>query len=320
MSGLWSRYAPSPTGPLHLGNLQTALAAFLQARLDGAGFILRIEDLDLNRCRPEFTESIIADLQRLDIDWDVGPGRSAPVDHLQSARQTYYRATLDHLNEARRLYPCTCTRRELAGLASAPHGPLGRVYPGICRQRTMPEVAEWTDGGTVDQAVRFRVEGEKAVFEDEVCGPVHCDVANEVGDFVVFRRDGVFAYHLAVVVDDIAAGVTDVLRGDDLLWSVFPQLELYGALDAAPPRYWHVPLRLDEDGERMSKRFGGITLSMMLEAGHSVEDVIGMLAFDLGLIDRAEAVSVNDLRSNLDADAFARLIRAKRASVGAILG
>lgn len=306
-----SRFAPSPTGPLHLGNLQTGLAAWLQARLANALFILRIEDLDRPRCRPAYADGIAEDLRWLGIDWDVGPGRSPAVDYRQGARNDIYHAALTRLAERGDLFPCACSRRDLAELASAPHGPLGPVYPGTCRDRRI-QAADFKAPGR--DAFRFRCRPGIRAVEDRLQGDVHCDMAHEVGDFVVFRRDGVIAYHLAVVADDIEMGVTDVLRGEDLLWSVFPQLELYDAFDAESPAYWHVPLRRDAAGRRMAKRLGGVTLQSLRSRGESPETVTGALAFGLGLIDREEPTSAQDLLGHLDETTFQVRIRSRIAS------
>ncbi len=298
------RYAPSPTGPLHLGNLQTALAAWLQARLHGMEFILRMEDLDGGRCRPNWAEGIVSDLRRLGIDWDVGPGVSEPAEYLQSLRLDHYRAALDHLSSLDRLFPCRCTRRDLRELASAPHGPLGAVYPGTCRRRPLPSQRPWREAGATPDSVRLRMDSGFGRFEDLVCGSVECDFGGEVGDTVVYRRDGVFAYHLAVVVDDIAGGVSDVVRGADLVWSTFPQLSLYRALGAVPPRYRHVPLRVDERGRRMSKRTGSPGLEQVLARGTPIDAVVGDLAAGLGLVEPGQRMSAADLLRELDPARF----------------
>lgn len=308
----WSRFAPSPTGPLHLGNLQTALAAWLQARLSGAGFILRIEDLDIHRCRSEHTESIVRDLSWLGLDWNVGPGVTPDSTWLQSRRIHLYRDALIELANGDNLYPCDCSRRELRDMASAPHGPLGVVYPGTCRERGMPPGFDRDHPDAGAMAVRFRCGGGVLEVDDQVVGCVKCDVGREVGDIVVFRRDNTVAYHLAVVVDDIAMGITDVLRGEDLLWSVFPQIRLYRALAKSPPRYWHVPLRVDDDGRRLSKRAKGETLEELAAAGYRREQVIGLLATGLGLIDDPEPVSLGELLTFLDADSFRCSLRRAR--------
>ncbi len=307
MSERRARFAPSPTGPLHLGNLQTGLAAWLQARLAHAVFILRVEDLDRPRCRPSYADGMVEDLRWLGLDWDVGPGRGAAVTYRQGARSGLYHAALERLAARGDLFPCACSRRDLAELASAPHGPLGPVYPGTCRGRDMP-VANFTAPGR--DAFRFRCRPGIRAVTDRLHGDVQCDMAHEVGDFVVFRRDGVIAYHLAVVADDIDMGITDVLRGEDLLWSVFPQLELYDAFDAEPPAYWHVPLKRDAAGRRMAKRRGGVTLQSRKARGDSPEAVVGTLAFGLGLIDRDDPLSAAELLASLDETTFASRIRA----------
>ncbi len=303
------RYAPSPTGPLHLGNLQTALAAWLQARLRGSLFVLRIEDLDQGRCRARWTEHIVNDLRRIGIDWDIGPGKSADTEYLQSRRTERYREALDTLARQGRVFPCRCSRKDLRDLASAPHGPLGPVYPGTCRGRSLSPLPPWKDGSAGADSVRLLIDEQGSRFVDEVRGAISCDPAAEVGDVVVYRRDGVFAYHLAVVVDDIAAGVTDVVRGADLVWSTFPQLSLYRALGAPPPCYWHAPLLLDERGRRMSKRAASVGLDQALAGNRSLESVVGGLAAGLGLVAPGSVLSAGELLQQLDEKVFRDALR-----------
>ncbi|GJL82106.1 MAG: glutamyl-Q tRNA(Asp) synthetase [marine bacterium B5-7] len=311
MSDRWGRYAPSPSGPQHLGNLQTALGAWLQTRVCGGGFILRIEDLDLDRSHPQHSSKIIEDLRWLGLNWDVGPGAGDVSDYLQSHRSAHYHAALEHLRNADLLYPCTCSRRDIRTIASAPHGPLGTVYPGICSGNALPPQFRWQSEVDHPAAVRFRSGTGRQSFVDVVQGQFTCDIAREVGDFVVFRRDGLVAYHLAVVVDDIAMNVTDVVRGGDLIASVFPQSCLYQALGMRPPRYWHLPLRMDESGERLSKRDGAQSLATLIDSGMSPEQVIGILASGLGLIDRELPISLAELVCDLDES---RLIEAFRST------
>lgn len=305
------RFAPSPTGPLHLGNLQTALAAWLQVRLEGGEFVLRIEDLDRDRCQSRYVDSIVDDLRWLGLHWELGPGRGPRSDWLQGERDHHYRQALSTLAAAGHLFPCTCSRRELNDVASAPHGPLGTVYPGTCRGRVLAPGEDFA-ARPRDHALRLRVDGGWMTLKDMVRGPMRLGMADEVGDFVVLRRDGAFAYHLAVVVDDIAMGITDVLRGEDLAWSSFPQRLLYDRLGGSPPRYWHVPLRRDETGQRMAKRRGGETLARLRAAGQGPESVLGRLAFDLGLVDAPGPVSLGELLSGLDPASFAGRLRQGR--------
>ncbi|HEX2093301.1 MAG TPA: tRNA glutamyl-Q(34) synthetase GluQRS, partial [Longimicrobiaceae bacterium] len=250
------RFAPSPTGRLHLGNARTALLAWLHARSAGGRFVLRVEDLDRGRVRPGYAEAQLADLRWLGVDWDEGPDVGGPfAPYLQSEREALYRETLGRLEERGLLYRCRCSRREIAAAASAPHGPAdeGPRYPGTCRARPAGE----RDGPA---ALRFPVSPGEVGFRDLLQGPVAFDPEAETGDFVVRRRDGVAAYQLAVVVDDAAMGITHVVRGADLLPSTARQLLLYRALELLPPEFLHVPLLLGPDGERLAKRHGAVSL------------------------------------------------------------
>ena len=268
------RFAPSPTGRLHLGNARSALLGWLQARAAGGEFLLRVEDLDRARCRPEHVEALYRDLAWLGLHWD------GPV-LLQSARSEAYEAALAELRAAGRVYPCSCTRQEVARAASAPHGPLdeGPLYPGTCR----PPSGSARPGAPT--ALRFQPRPGFTSFVDGLHGPSGHDVCDAVGDFVVRRNDGVASYQLAVVVDDAQQGITHVLRGDDLLTSTPRQLQLYEALGLQPPAFTHVPLLLGEDGRRMAKRDGASTLSGLREAGVQAERVVGWLAHWSGLTD-----------------------------------
>jgi len=274
------RFAPSPTGRMHLGNARSALLGWLQARAAGGAFLVRVEDLDRARCRPEHVQALWDDLRWLGLDWDEPP-------LFQSAREEAgaYREALEQLTRAGHLYPCFCTRAEVARAASAPHGPHddGPRYPGTCAQLSHAQAAE--RARTRTPALRFRVpEGTVVRFEDGVHGPVVQDVAAAVGDFVVRRNDGVASYQLAVVVDDAASRITHVLRGDDLLHSTPRQLLLYAALGhALPPAFAHVPLVLGEDGKRLAKREGAFAIAELRERGLPPERVVGLLAAWSGL-------------------------------------
>lgn len=274
------RFAPSPTGRIHLGNARSALLGWLQARAAGGQFLLRIEDLDRARCRPRFLEDLYEDLQWLGLDWDETP-------LVQSQRDDVYREALEKLERTGRVYPCFCTRAEIARAASAPHGlsEEGPRYPGTCAALPPEAVAE--RARTRVPALRFRAAPEEWCFEDGLHGRTCQDVATLVGDFVVRRNDGVASYQLAVVVDDAASHITDVLRGDDLLTSTPRQLQIYEALGLTPPRFWHVPLVLGEDGKRLAKREGAFAVAELRERGLAVERVLGLLAAWSGLGDGA---------------------------------
>jgi glutamyl-tRNA synthetase len=240
---LIGRFAPSPTGVLHLGNLRTALLAWLFARSAGSAFLVRVEDLDAGRVRPGFAEQQLGDMAALGLDWDGEVVR-------QSARTALYSAALERLD----VYECFCTRAEIREAASAAHGPVG-VYPGTCRALTDCDRAALRAAGRVP-ALRVRVGDVSVGFVDRVLGPFE----GVVDDFVVRRNDGAFAYNLAVVVDDADQGVEEVVRGADLVDSTPRQVWLARALGFAEFAYAHVPLVLGPDGRRLAKRHGDVTL------------------------------------------------------------
>lgn len=275
-SSFRGRFAPSPTGKLHLGNARSALLGWLQARAAQGAFLLRIEDLDRGRSRQEHVDRIFHDLEWLGLTWDETP-------IFQSARDARYREALLQLHRDGRIYGCRCTRAEIARAASAPHlGEEGPRYPGTCRELDLD--LEGRVGGR-PCALRFIPPPGIVTFEDRVMGPQAQDVEQVVGDFVVRRNDGVASYQLAVVVDDADSGITDVLRGEDLLGSTARQLQLYEALNLPAPRFAHVPLVNGEDGRRLAKREGAFALSDLREAGVPAERVIGLLAGWSGLGD-----------------------------------
>ncbi|HEU0297879.1 MAG TPA: tRNA glutamyl-Q(34) synthetase GluQRS, partial [Longimicrobium sp.] len=253
------RFAPSPTGALHLGNARTALLAWLHARAAGGAFVMRVEDLDAGRVRPGIMERQLDELRWLGVDWDEGPDAGGPfAPYVQSARQPMYDDALRRLAERGLLFACTCSRRDIAQAASAPHaGEEGPRYPGTCRARLAdPTVPSLLAHGRGELALRMRVEPGAVCFGDGVMGDCCFDPAAEGGDFVVRRRDGAAAYQLAVVVDDAAMRITHVVRGADLLSSTARQLLLYRALGLSIPEFLHVPLMLGPDGERLAKRHG----------------------------------------------------------------
>lgn len=268
-----TRYAPSPTGDMHLGHARTALVTWLRARLAGGAIVMRVEDVDAPRVREGSEVSILADHEWLGLDWDEGPAH-------QSARLGRYDEVLAEL--AGRTFLCTCTRKEVHE-ASAPHGDPG-VYPGTCREGpTHPER---------DAAIRFRMDASPAPFRDALHGVVD---GGHADDFVLRRRDGLHAYQLAVVVDDHDMGITEVVRGDDLLSSTPRQIALYEALGWEPPAWLHVPLVVGEDGARLAKRHGAIAIGAYREAGWSPERLLGMLAASLGLLDTPRAAELDEL-------------------------
>lgn len=256
------RFAPSPTGPLHLGSLVAAVGSRLFARRVGGQWLVRMEDLDVGRVVPGSAEGILDTLRRYGLDWD------GEVVY-QSQRIASYERALQSLRDRGLVYDCACSRAELRSAASAP---VGRepVYPGTCRNGI--------PAGRVARAVRFRVPEGVIGFDDLLEGRIEENVAEETGDFVVKRADGVFAYQLAVVVDDAAQGVTQVVRGADLLTSTPRQIALQRALGLPTPEYAHVPLALNADGSKISKREGGVPLDPS-RVEETLEEVYGILGF-----------------------------------------
>jgi glutamyl-tRNA synthetase len=266
------RFAPSPTGPLHVGNLRTAVLAWLFARSAGAPFLLRIDDLDRGGSRDEHVRSHLGDLAALGIDGDGAVVRS-------SQRLDRYESALARLGADGLLYPCYCSRREVQAAVWAPHGPLPEgAYPGTCRRLTRAERAVRQVEGR-RPAWRVRAAGARV----EVVDRLHGRFAGVVDDFVVRRADGAPAYQLAVVVDDHEQGITEVVRGDDLLDTTPRQVWLAQRLGLAVPAYAHVPLVLGPDGQRLAKRHGATTLAELRARGVEPPEVLGAMASSLGL-------------------------------------
>ena len=299
------RYAPSPTGDLHLGNLRTALLAWLFARCSGGQFIMRIEDLDRPRVRSTATQRMLDDLRWLGLDWDEGPDVGGPyIPYVQSQRQEIYALHLRHLVDADLVYPCYCTRAEIARVASAPHGPEGPRYPGTCRHLTEQQRSQH-QAHNRRPSLRFRVDDQRIVtFTDLLAGPMEQQVQQAVGDFIVCRSDGIFAYQFAVVVDDALMRINQVVRGVDLLSSTARQILLYEALGFPVPTFAHVPLVLDEQGRRLSKREQSAGLEPLRAAGVPPAQVVGRLAADCGLVDRGEDISANGLIHRYDGEEY----------------
>lgn len=301
-----SRYAPSPTGPLHLGNIRTALIAWLQARLAGGVFILRIEDLDTQRNRPGSAKQILGDLRWLGLDWDEGPDVGGPCGtYTQSERLDFFQTAFDALKAQDKLFPCYCSRKDIAQAVSAPHREnKPGIYPGTCRPISSFEEEISDLKQQRPAAWRYQVSPREITHIDKVTPPFVQDLVMDVGDFVIKRNDGAFAYQLAVVVDDILMGITDVVRGEDLLDSTTRQLVLYEEFRILAPRFWHVPLLLDEHGERMAKRTHSESLLSLQEKGYSAPAVIGLLAAGLGWVDKGRTVSARELLQELDQEKF----------------
>ncbi len=287
------RFAPSPTGPLHLGSLRTALVAWLMARSQGARFLLRIEDLDPQRSRRVHEQAQQADLRALGLDWDEPPVR-------QSERTASYDDAVAALDAAGRLYPCFCTRAEIRGAASAPHDALPEgFYPGTCRDLPAAERRRRLEAGE-RFALRVRADGERIAWRDRLLG----ERSGPVDDFVVVRTDGVHAYQLAVVVDDAAQRIGEVVRGADLADSTPRQILLQRLLGLPTPRYLHVPLVLGPSGARLAKRDGGATLA---DRDEPVPATLAGIAHSLGLAEgRARVESARELLAAFDPERIPR--------------
>jgi glutamyl-tRNA synthetase len=284
------RFAPSPSGRLHIGNLRTALLAWLFARSGGGRFLLRIEDLDRGRSRPEHERSQIEDLRAIGLDWDGEPLR-------QSARTERYREALESLRRDGRVYPCWCTRAEIRMAAEAPHGPLPEgAYPGTCRRLSSTERTERERSGR-PAALRLDARAAAVEFEDRL----HGLVSGVVDDFVLWRGDGTPAYQLAVVVDDADQAVSEVVRGDDLLDSTPRQIQIARLLGLPEPRYAHVPLVLGPDGARLAKRHGAVTLE-----GHAPEAALSWMASSLRMAEPGERVTPAELLERFDPPSLPR--------------
>ncbi len=289
------RLAPTPSGGLHLGNARTFLIAWLSARAQGGRVLLRVDDLDRPRVKPGYVEQAMADLRWLGLEWD---GEAM----FQSRRQEAYEAALGRLQAAGLAYPCVCSRREVEAAARAPHeGEEGPVYPGTCRGNFRDDGEARRKTGRAP-SWRFAAGSREATveFADALHGRCAFDVARQLGDFIVFRNDGIAAYQLATVVDDHAQGVTEVVRGDDLISSTPRQILLYHALGLTPPRFLHVPLVLDDAGRRMAKRRDSTRLAALRESGVPAAQVIGLLAASCGWAAPGERIMPPQLIGRFD--------------------
>ncbi len=297
MSAVIGRLAPSPTGAQHVGNARTYLIAWLSARSQGGKVVLRIEDIDSPRVKVGAAREACDDLRWLGLDWDEGP-------IVQTERLTLYEEALEKLKQQELVYPCTCTRTDVDRAASAPHAEHeGPVYPGTCAGRTADDALGL---GERPFAWRMRVEDGAVSFADGFYGPTTVNPRAGGGDFVVWKSTGTPAYQLAVVVDDAAQGVTEVVRGDDLVPSTPRQLLLYRALGLVPPRFIHVPLVVGPDGRRLAKRHGDTRISSLRAAGVRPEAILGLLAWSCGWSERSEPISLRDLLARFWLDAIPR--------------
>ena len=295
--GYRGRFAPSPTGPLHAGNLRTALLAWLVARLAGGQILLRIDDLDTPRNRAGAAEAIQADLRWLGLNWD------GPVQ-LQSRQRGLYATVLSSLRRAGWLYPCRCSRRMLADV-SAPHGAMP-VYPGTCRGLDL----DWSARGGRLPSWRVRLPPGPIHWQERFAAPGCLDAATQVGDVVLRRADGFLAYHLATAVDELRLGITEVVRGVDLWPATAPQVALMTMLGMGPPAYGHVPLACDGQGQRLSKRDGAAGLEGMRRQGLDSPEVIGRLAASAGLVPAGSRLSAEELLQELTPQALNRALQA----------
>ncbi len=297
MVRVFGRFAPSPTGDLHLGNLRTAVVAWLSARSSGSGFLVRMEDLDRHQSTAEHERAQLRDLEALGLDWDGEVIR-------QSDRFAMYDEAIERLARRGLVYDCFCTRREIqmeiAESAAAPHGPPGS-YPGTCRDLDDDARAAHRAAGRTP-AVRLRSDHSTVTVRDRFAG----DYEAVVDDVVLRRNDGVPAYNLAVVVDDGLQDVGEVVRGDDLLSSTPRQTKLQELLGYPTPAYMHVPLVMGRDGHRLAKRHGAVTLAQLSAAGVTSSDVLAWIGRSIGLDPDHEAVTTAQLLHRYDPDLIPR--------------
>ncbi|WP_295580626.1 tRNA glutamyl-Q(34) synthetase GluQRS [uncultured Oscillibacter sp.] len=298
------RFAPSPSGRIHLGNILCCLLAWLSARQKGGRVVLRIEDLDTARCPRRYADQMVEDLRWLGLVWDEGPEVGGPeAPYYQSLRTARYQAALEKLEAMGLVYPCFCTRAELHA-ASAPHRGDGQVlYAGTCRGLTPEQAAQ--RARTRTPALRLRVPAERWAFTDGHLGAYGENLAEACGDFLLRRSDGMFAYQLAVVADDAAMGVTEVVRGADLLDSTPRQLYLYHLLGLPAPAFYHFPLLLSPEGRRLSKRDADAGLDRLRGRAGAAE-VLGKLAYLAGFNPSASPRTAEALLADFDWDKVPR--------------
>ncbi|MFI3270774.1 MAG: tRNA glutamyl-Q(34) synthetase GluQRS [Pseudomonadota bacterium] len=324
--------APSPTGYMHLGNAWSFLMAWLSVRQKNGTMVLRMEDIDPDRAKPHYMDALIQDLTWLGLDWDEGPAEgfssstasqnnefcsaiqqnSSPhAPYVQSQCSELYIAVLNYLASHGHSYPCFCTRKELRAMAGAPHLGEACVYTGTCRHLTLAEQEERMAQGR-KACIRLRCPDETIAFVDGRCGAQHISLTDCGGDFAIRRSDGVFAYQLAVVIDDMRMGITEIVRGDDLLHCTPRQIFLQSLLGQAGheldflppsnnsdqvsiPSYVHIPLLLDVEGERFAKRHASLTIQSLREAGIPASCVLGYLAHLAGFIDSYKPLTAYEL-------------------------
>lgn len=298
------RLAPSPTGALHLGNARSFLLAWLSTRSQNGKIILRIEDIDSPRVKPWAKKATIEDLSWLGIDWDEGPDpanlESENDVYIQTNQLERYRETVRDLIEQQKIYPCVCSRTDIANALSAPHesndrksndSPLdGQVYPGTCRERALA-----IEDLPAKHAWRWKLEPGNVEWRDELLGPQSLDPVLKLGDFVVAKSDLTPSYQLAVVADDHKMDVTEVVRGDDLIYSTYRQLAILKHLGIENPKYFHVPLVVGPDGRRLAKRHGDTRLKQFRDLGVSSRALVGYLAWTLGFLNEPRPIEPREL-------------------------
>lgn len=318
-----TRFAPSPTGALHLGNARTFLVTWLRCRQRGGRLILRVEDLDHPKVKPDAVSGMYDDLRWLGLDWDEGPTTFLPASstaspervaglagidtalrvaqrsYIQSQRLPVYAAYFEELKERGLIYPCVCTRADIQAAQSAPHPGDELRYPNTCRGRFGTEEEACAVAGRFP-AWRFHAVAGGSMFVDNFCGRQIADLQDFSGDFVVARESGQPAYQLAVVIDDHLMGVSEVIRADDLLLSTHRQLALYAAFGWMPPEFLHVPLLIGPDGRRLAKRHGDTRISALRAAGVHPARVLGWLAHSCGWAEAGESLSLGELLPRFD--------------------
>ncbi len=292
------RYAPSPSGEQHLGNIQTALVAWLQVRLAKGQFALRMDDIDTPRVKAGSAVQILDELHWLGLDWDEIDDIPYRADresvYFQSRYTEFYQSAFATLSEAKKVYACACSRRQIERTVKQPNSAGQYIYPGTCRDKSNFEMQAFPQ-----VAWRFITSASTINFTDEIAGEMMQNVSAAFGDFIVKRRNDLFSYHLSCVVDDINMGITDVVRGADLFDSTPSQIALIKSLSAAVPRYWHLPLKMNENGEKLAKRDGSNSVYQLRAAGKTAPQLIGQLSRDLGLTKTNQAISADNLLNEL---------------------
>lgn len=330
------RFAPSPSGRMHLGNIYAALLSWLSVRKQGGTWLLRIEDLDPQRCKMQYALQIEDDLRWLGLTWDEGGTENKGINgpYVQSQRSDIYEYYLHKLEQTGLTYPCTCTRADILA-TQAPHESDGRVvYKGTCRPKnlevksielrvknssyfdkhninsangstndTNPNSSLITLNSSLQAATRLFVPNKEISFTDGNYGPQSVNIATHCGDFVLRRKDGAWAYQLAVVVDDALMGVTEVVRGCDLLLSVPQQLYLFDLLGFTPPKYFHIPLLCNEQGQRLCKRDKSMDMGILRE-NYTPEKLLGMIAYRANIISSDEPISLKELLEEYNPNDF----------------